>query len=408
MPIALDRRTRRDAEVRFASLDAFFSDTFPMLAARHGALVADGARALGAPPLAIEVGSEARSIVVQGDGLAAVEGIVDGAFVIRLTASQFSELIQNQQSLGGLVVARELRCAGGGERETSVWDSLLLALLEGWPVVDGSLEFVGRSGAPLDLDRTFTPEDDPADVAHFIREAGYLHLRGWIDSSLMPIISEDMDRALPHYREGDGKSWWGLVTDGSLRCVRLQEFLEHSPTTEALLRSEAWDAVRRTIAAGDELVQATGPRSVEALIKPVGVVTGPSDVGFHRDCHLGRHAYNCSGTTVGVSLTASGEDNGMLRVVAGSHRLAMPAVVAYSDPEPYLPIVGLPTEPGDLTVHLSCTLHEATPPRMAERRVLYGGNFSLPKPPDTTDDAGAHLSQLRERVYKDLLRDVTT
>ena len=36
-----------------------------------------------------------------------------------------------------------------------------------------------------------------------------------------------------------------------------------------------------------------------------------------------------------------------------------------------LPVMWLETEPGDVTVHLSCTLHCATPPRVAERRVTY-------------------------------------
>ena len=37
----------------------------------------------------------------------------------------------------------------------------------------------------------------------------------------------------------------------------------------------------------------------------------------------------------------------------------------------------LPTQTGDVTVHLSCTLHMSYPPVTAERQVLYTG-FSLP------------------------------
>jgi hypothetical protein len=143
-------------------------------------------------------------------------------------------------------------------------------------------------------------------------------------------------------------------------------------------------------------------RCIEALIKPVGVVSGPSDVTFHRDCHFGRHAYGCSSTTVGVAVTPTSEENGQLRVVAGSHRVAIPIEIAKTDP--YLPVVGIPTEPGDLTIHLSCTLHESTPPRIAERKVMYGCGFKLaPRPEDT--GGGAALSELRENVYKILLDD---
>ena len=60
----------------------------------------------------------------------------------------------------------------------------MLSLLYAWPTV-GEVDFVDRHGAPLDLDRCFTPDDDPADVAHFVREAGFLHFRGWAEPELM-------------------------------------------------------------------------------------------------------------------------------------------------------------------------------------------------------------------------------
>src|SRR5436190_1184892 len=83
---------------------------------------------------------------------------------------------------------------------------LAIAVLEGWPVVDPTLRFVDRNGAALDLERCFTPEDDPSDAAHFLREAGYLHLRGWLDAGDMAAVADDIDRALPHYRDGDDRS----------------------------------------------------------------------------------------------------------------------------------------------------------------------------------------------------------
>ena len=252
-------------------------------------------------------------------------------------------------------------------------------MLDGWPAV-GEIEFLDRHGAPLDLRQGFTPDDDPADVAHFLREAGYLHLRGWLDPADMAIVAEDIDRALPSYTDGDGKSWWANLADGSHVCVRMQDFLEHSPTTEAFLRSDRWDQIGRTCGADDELVrQPVEGRCIEALVKPLDVVAGPSDVSFHRDCHLGRHAYGCSGLTVGVAVTPTSEENGYLRVVAGSHRIAIPVEVAEDGAVP----AGRrrwSTEPGDLTVHLSCTLHESLPPKIAPRKVMYGCGFQ-PRPP---------------------------
>lgn len=402
MPISLDRRTRYDADNRLVTPDEFFDKEFPELVVRHGALAADGMRALGARPLAIEVGDRAWSITEDGDTIAVRDDIVDDAFVVTLTDELFSDWVQQQRSFNGLVVGRLLHSRNGTERDVSVWDSLWLTLLEGWRAVDDDLQFLDRHGAPLDMGQFFTPDDDPADVAHFIREAGYLHLRGWIDPAVMETISDDIDRAVPHYTDGDGKSWWADLEDGTHTCVRLQEFLGHSPTTEAILRSELWDQLRRTVAGDDDLVQApVEGRCLEALIKPVGVVAGPSDVSFHRDCHLGRHAYGCSGMVAGIAVSPTSEENGYLQVVAGSHRVAIPVEIAKS--APYLPVVGLPTEPGDVTIHLTCTLHESLPPRIAERKVMYGGGFSLAPRPGDIPGGGAHLSELRENVYKILL-----
>ncbi|NUU25898.1 MAG: phytanoyl-CoA dioxygenase [Streptomycetaceae bacterium] len=403
MPIALDRRTRRDADVRHVGIEEFVAEDLPRLAACNGAVVARGIEALQAPPLAVEVGDATWSFARDGDTLTATPGTADGAVVVTFTADEFSAWVQNQRSFNSFLVARNLRYRGGSERDISVWDSLWLALLEGWPIVnDDAITFHDRHGASLPLDRAFTPDDDPADVAHFLREAGFLHLRGWTDPDAMPRISDDIDRVLPNYREGDGRSWWATLDDGTRRCVRLQEFVEHSPTTAAILAGDRWDRLRRVIAAGDDLVQApVEGRCIEALIKPVGVVSGPSDVTFHRDCHLGRHAYTCSGVTVGISVTGSNAANGQLRVVAGSHRVLMPVEVAKT--EPYLPVVAISTRPGDLTVHLSCTLHESTPPRSAERRVMYAG-FHLAKRETGNTDGGRGLAELREQI-SDILRD---
>ncbi|UGQ11807.1 phytanoyl-CoA dioxygenase family protein [Yinghuangia sp. ASG 101] len=402
MPVALDRRTRHDADVRDVRVTAFVSDDFPDLAARNGGMVARGIEALGARPLAVEVGDEAWTFAGDGATLTVARGIADDALVVTFDAAEFSDWVQNQRSFNNMLVARDLRYRGGTEHDVSVWDSLWLALLEGWPVVDDTLAFHDRHGDPLTLDRVFTPDDDPADIAHFLREAGFLHLRGWVDPDAMRRVSDEIDQALPNYREGDGRSWWATLDDGTRRCVRLQDFVAHSPTTAAILSGERWNRLRAVLAAGDDLVQApVAGRCIEALIKPVGVVSGPSDVTFHRDCHLGRHAYTCSGTTMGISVTESGEANGQLRVIAGSHRVLMPVETAKT--EPYLPVVAITTRPGDLTVHLSCTLHESTPPRVAERRVMYAG-FHLAERGDDRPEAGSGLAELRERI-SDILRD---
>ncbi len=388
----------------------FRADHLPGLLEHHGPLVAEGMLALGVPPLALEVDGAVVSFVADTETgqLRVTDGVAAGAVVIPVSASRFSDLAQQQWSFNAMVVAGELPRVGDIAHQASVWDSLWMTLLEGWPVVDDSIDFLDRDGRALDLQRSFTVDDDPTDIAHFLREAGFLHLRGWIDRDIVARIADDMDRALPHYTEGDGKSWWARLADGTETCVRMQEFLPHSPATVEMLTGDRWSLMHSTVAADDCVVRTpVEGRCIEALVKPLAVVAGPSDLSFHRDCHLGRHAYSCSGMTVGVSVTGSGPDNGQLRVVAGSHRVAIPVAVAMT--APYLPVVPITTEPGDLTVHLSCTLHESTPPKVAPRKVMYGCGIALAPRPDDEPAGGRRgdhgQAALRENVYKLTLDD---
>ena len=402
MTFELDRRTRRDEDRRFVTPEEFFSRDFPRLAAAHGHLVADGMWALEAPPLTVEVTGSVWTILRHGETVELRRGTVDGAVVIALSPDDFSDWVQNQVTLNGFMVMRSLELKSGDVADISSWDALWIALLEGWAVIDQGLTFRDRHGAPLDLGASFSPDDDPADIAHFLREAGYLHLKAWLDPADLARIVEDMDRARPSYVEGDGKSWWATLKDGDRCCVRMQAFVEHSPTTAKILSGETWARMRAAVAGSDQLAQVpVAGRVIEALYKPVGVISGPSDVSFHRDCHLGRHAYVCSRVTVGIPLTRHSAANGMLRVCAGSHRVGMPVEVAKG--RPYLPVVALATEPGDLTLHLSCTLHESTPPVSAERRVMY---TEMPLAPlaGASGQIDTSVGHIRERV-SDLLRD---
>lgn len=382
MPTTLDRRTRSVSDIRPITVDQFITDHLPPLVGHHGALVVAGARALAAPPLTVEVRGRSWSLAVVDDALDLRDGPTDGALVVSLDDDQFTDFVHLQRSLAGLAVMGQLEVRGGTERDIAVWDSLWLALHEGWPVVDDELTFLDRDGAPLDLGRSFTRDSDPAAIAHFLREAGYLHLKSWLEADDMARVADEMDAALPHYVEGDGRSWWAVMEDGSHRCVRMQQFLPHSPTMARVFQSDRWDLLRRTLGADDELVQGRpGDHIVEALVKPPGVERGISDVSFHRDCHLGGHPYGCSGVDIGFAVTGSDESTGRLQVVAGSHRVGIPALVAITDP--YLPVISVFTEPGDLTVHLSCTLHESTPPVTTSRKVMYAPFSLAPRPGDT-------------------------
>ena len=99
----------------------------------------------------------------------------------------------------------------------------------------GSVTFADLDGSPLDLHRAFALDDDRAEMAHFLAEAGYLHLRGVFDPAEMAAVSADMDAAADRYAQGDDNSWWARTADGTDRLVRMQRFQRESPTTRDLL-----------------------------------------------------------------------------------------------------------------------------------------------------------------------------
>jgi hypothetical protein len=211
-------------------------------------------------------------------------------------------------------------------------------------------------------------------------------------------ISADMDRALPTYTRDDGRSWWAKTANGDDRCVRMEFFQEHSARVRELLVSERFLRIGRLVA--DDYQPRTTGDMIEALVKPIGVVEGISDVPWHKDCSLGMHSFRCCGLTCGISVTGADARSGQLRVVAGSHRaLVQPAFVRSSCD---LPIVDLPTETGDVTVHCSCTLHMSQPPVERERRVMYTG-FGLPARAavgEAQQRAAAAIGNVREGAYK--------
>ena len=102
--------------------------------------------------------------------------------------------------------------------------------------------------------------------------------------------------------------------------------------------------------------------------------------------------------TVGISVTGADRSSGQLRVVAGSHRaLVWPALHQRGIGD--LPEIELPTRTGDVTVHLSCTLHMSQPPEKRERRVMYTG-FRLPGMGSAaTAQARARLRDVREGAH---------
>lgn len=359
-------------------------------------LVPDALGRLGTPPpvvgrldpLVLEVGGEVRTLRHDGSTFAVEAGRGEAPTTWRMTPDAFALLVADQVTPVGLMTSQRLDHDGPMSQVMDWWLTMRAALdHQDW-------EDPTDVAADLpSLDRSFTLDDDPGACRDFLRRAGFLRLRGVFDAGAMAQLSRDMDVAAAAYTRGDGRSWWARTVEGD-RLVRMDGFDEHSPATTALLASPRWAAIGAIPGEGHERYARPGNR-IEALFKPIGVIEGISDVPWHKDCSLGRHSYECCSLICGISVTGAGEGTGQLRVIAGSHRvLVWPSLMDFARLP--LPNVPLATETGDVTVHLSCTLHMAEPPTIRERRVMYS-SFRLPaRTPEAAEASHRLMREARD------------
>ena len=391
----VDLRTRFDDAVSPTTAADFFDAHLPGLIATEIEIVASTER-LDVRPLAVVVGSTAwtlwRDDVKNLHVARSSAATPDPVETWRLTDAAVSDVVNDQVTPVGLMTAGDLDLERDRIARVMDWWLVWRALL------DQRCVFVpGSIAVDDDLARPFTLDDDPAELRGFLERNGFLHLRGVFDPADMNRVSSDMDAAAPTYTPDDGNSWWATLTDGSRRVVRMQHFDDHSPTTAALLQGARYASLAAIPGAGHSS-QWRSPNHIEALFKPLHVDEGISDIPWHKDCSLGRHSYNCCGLTVGISVTGGGPTSGQLRVIAGSHRaLVWPSLL---DPVTLgLPDVALATETGDVTLHLSCTMHMAQPPTEIERRVIYTGSALPPRDPAAAAAANRRLLETaRERA----------
>ena len=394
---SVDVRSRLDSDVEQIELEAWIENQLPLLLEQNSAIAFEGAELLGCRPLGIRVSEKSFTLIPSNGHIKMNKGLDNAAVVVDMDEISFSDLVQDIQTPQSLATAKVIDLPLRDHFRFLKWWPVIRAIIDGRPVhKPGDIDFVEQDGSPLDLNRSFTLEDSNKDISWFLSQTGFLHLEGWWSQDLMHEISTDIDNSIKKYQRGDGRSWWAKKKDGKDHCVRLQYFQEHSETVKKLLNDEKHKRIASLPGDGHTLEWNGNNQQnvIEALVKPIGIVEGISDLPWHKDCSLGRHSYDCSSITVGISVTGADDKSGQLAVVAGSHRANLQPNFIH----PYLdlPAVALPTKTGDVTVHLSCTLHMSHPPIERERRVMYT-SFSLP---NKSEKVGVdRISKVREEAY---------
>jgi Phytanoyl-CoA dioxygenase (PhyH) len=395
----VDQRTRLDEDRPLLEPDAFFGRELPEAIEAQAECILPALDFVAPRPCAFEIDDHAWTLRV-GDGHVVVrEGFDDTvAALVRLNAQQLTDLAADQQTFMSLWASNHIDQPKGNIGHLCDWWLVLRAALDGAPIyTPGTVTFVDRDGVPLDLERVFRPDDDVDEMRHFLREAGFLHISRVFDEDEMGTVCADMDRAVSSYTRDDGRSWWARTADGAMRLVRMQGFDRESEAVQELIGDDRFVGLASIPGAGHEFSRTRAKNRIEALFKPVGVTEGISDIPWHKDCGIGRHSYECCGLTIGISVTGADGVSGQLRALAGSHRALVWSGIRQPDLD--LPDVPLPTETGDVTLHLSCTMHMAQPPLARERRVMYSG-FSLP-PLEGADPAAVAAARARRGAVRE-------
>lgn len=399
--MSIDCRTRRHCDRKPLDRDTLFDQLIPEAAEQNGELAARGLRYKQLPGLSLCVEDRAISLSERNGRLTLQQGIFDDGAIASLDAMALSDLVQDWSTTMGLAMNERIKMTQGGFGDWVGWEPVFRALFDGRPVHEaGAIDFKGRDGGALDLDRVFDLDDDRDEIAHFLTQAGFLHVRNVFTQDEMSAVAADLDSALARARRDDGASWWATDSKGLEQPVRILFFQEQSEALQALLHDERLQWLGRLT--GDDL---DGQHlNAEGLIKPLDVQTGLSDLPWHKDCGQGGHSYSCNGLTVGISVTGADRDSGALGVVPGSHRANVQT--AGKDASLDMPARKLETRTGDLTVHCSDTLHRAHRPVSRPRKVVYTGFRLRLAPGDALEPvsaqeqraARAHLSDVQNRI----------
>ena len=310
-----------------------------------------------------------------GDDLDITAG-EDAATVVELAPDAFADLVSEAWSVFGLLYADRVTTPKGSFADFARWEAPLQALWFGRPIygADTVAALVDGDDNPLDLLRSFSLRDveGAKDAAGFLSATGFVVFEQVFDApeidALNAVVAEARAKAAP----GDGRSWWATRSNGQEVCCRLTYMAKRSPAVARLAEDDRLAAIAAL--ASDELLPCLDRLDgVSVVIKNPDVVTGLSDLPWHRDCGMGGHRILCPGLNVGVQLDHADAANGQLLYLAGSHHHAAQQLAA-SDLDG-LPVVAVETEPGDVTVHFGHTLHAAPPPTSATagRKALYVG-----------------------------------
>jgi len=344
--------------------EGYHATELPQRLGSLGANAALGARGLDSLALRIAETDEAWTYLPSAERLDLRRGDEGAATVVRIPRKAWEGLVHDLESPSALLYHGQVERVRGDAMQFVRWEAALRALYTGRPVYDESrLDLRDRHGAPLDPAHGFHADDDPDEMAHFLREVGYLWIRALFDADEVAAFRAAGAELSDEARPGDQKSWWGQREDGSEVLCRVlnggtKAALRGLPTDPRILKLVELADHRMVPSAAD------AQDGVTMLWKNPGVAEGLSDLPWHRDCGMGGHASMCPTLVGSLFLESNTNEAGALRFLPGSWKASYRFADATDDDaaEGLL----LPARPGDLTLHYGDGWHAAPPPTSSE------------------------------------------
>ncbi len=332
----------------------------PLLRGGRGALAAKGARRLGSLAFRLP-GGDAYTYLPRAEGMDVVAGDAEADTVIELAPELWENLVRERDAAAGLLYGGRAKCLRGSALRWVAWEPALRAIWSGRPVYDADdVQLRDRAGAPLDPAATFTLASDREDMAHFLRTAGYLFVRGVFAEGEIAAFRAEAAVLAGEARRGDKLSWWGKDAAGAETLTRVTRAAA-KPALRGLPRDPRLVALKDL---ADEELEHRAPPSAEegvsVIWKRPRMSEGLGDLPWHRDCGMGGHALMCPTLIASVFLTPSTPETGELRMLPGSWQCGCGPVDARDPRAPRG--ASFAAAPGDVSLHYGDTMHAAPPP----------------------------------------------
>jgi hypothetical protein len=372
--------------------DRFHREDLPRrLAAGNGALAARATGRLRSLAFRLTSG-ESYTYLPRPDGIDVVPGDETADTVIELAPEIFWNLVGELDAAAGLLYGGRARCLRGKATRWLDWEPALRAMLAGRPVYDpADVRLEDRDGRPLDPAQTFRPDSDPVEMAHFLRSAGYLFVRGVFGGDECRRLLAEAEALRAEAVPGDKLSWWGKRGGEAVLCrvtrAGAKPGLRAVPSDPRLLA---------LVALADEplahRLKGSSDEGISVIWKQPGVDEGLGDLPWHRDCGMGGHAVMCPVLVASLFLTPSTPETGDLRMLPGSWRAGCGPIDAR---HPLAPRgVSFAAQPGDVSLHYGDTMHAAPPPERDDLDVYRVSAVTGYARPEARPHRGRHYNEV--------------